>query len=40
MKVEIGSGFYISLPQKGDEGMYVKLLNDPYIFARTLMLPA
>jgi len=40
MKAEIGEGFFVSLPQYGDESMYVKLLNDPYIFARTLMLPA
>lgn len=40
VKAELHRGFFIDIPQSSDAERYAVLLNDTYIFARTLMLPA
>lgn len=40
MKHDLSSGFSLGLPGINDIPRYIKWLNDPYIYARTLMLPA
>lgn len=40
MRIDLSKGFYMSPPVEGDIPAFIKHLNDPYIFARTLMLPA
>lgn len=40
MRIELTNGFHLSPPTETDIPALVKNLNDPYIYARTLMLPA
>jgi RimJ/RimL family protein N-acetyltransferase len=40
LRIALINGFYLSPPHEGDIPALVTHLNDPYIFARTLMLPA
>lgn len=39
MEIQLSNGFFLSAPAAGDIPAFVKHLNDPYIYARTLMLP-
>ena len=38
--MDLSNGFHLSPPTEADIPAFVKHLNDPYIYARTLMLPA
>lgn len=40
MRIDLTNGFFMSPPNEADIPAFVKHLRDPYIFARTLMLPA
>lgn len=40
IRIELTDGYYLSPPNEADIHAFVQHLNDPYIFARTLMLPA
>jgi ribosomal-protein-alanine N-acetyltransferase len=40
MRIELKNGFHLSPPVETDIPAFVQHLNDPYIYARTLMLPA
>lgn len=40
MRIDISNGFYLSPPNEADIPALIQHLNDPYIHARTLMLPA
>ncbi len=40
MRLALSNGFFMSPPTEADIPAFIKHLNDPYIFARTLMLPA
>ena len=40
MKFLLSNGYYMSPPVEADIPVFVRHLNDPYIYARTLMLPA
>lgn len=40
MRIELLNGFYLSPPTQDDIPALIQHLNDPYIYARTLMLPA
>jgi [ribosomal protein S5]-alanine N-acetyltransferase len=40
MEFKLSDGYTMSPPTRDDIPAFIKHLNDPYIFARTLMLPA
>ncbi len=40
MRLALSNGYFMSPPTEDDISSLIKHLNDPYIFARTLMLPA
>ena len=40
MEFQLSNGFTMSPPVRDDIPAFIRHLNDPYIFARTLMLPA
>jgi RimJ/RimL family protein N-acetyltransferase len=40
MRLALSNGFFMSPPNEADIPAFIKHLNDPYIHARTLMLPA
>lgn len=40
MRLELSNDYFMSPPTEADIPAFIKHLNDPYIFARTLMLPA
>jgi RimJ/RimL family protein N-acetyltransferase len=40
MRIDLANGFYMLPPTEDDIPAFIQHLNDPYIFARTLMLPA
>jgi RimJ/RimL family protein N-acetyltransferase len=40
MRLALSNGYFMSPPTEDDIPAFIKHLNDPYIFARTLMLPA